>query len=118
MFENKHVSKIRLIPGEFKAPDIFNPQSILDILKNRRWWVTDAQTLTFTTCPCRRFKLVTISYRPISIWHLVWIWYTDRTQFYFTERELLFVYHASTREIFSDKNPGDGYHEISEHQLK
>jgi hypothetical protein len=86
MFRNRARSEIRLSCG------FFNHWYAWKMIKERRWWVRGAQTVTYSDCPtCNLKKVVTISNRPISLWHLCWVWFIkDRRQFY-SDPSLSFV---------------------------
>ncbi len=63
--------------------------------KQYRWWIRNAQTVTFSICPhCSknnnqpRVRVVTINHRSISVWHLYWVHWFDRQQFYLSNLTL------------------------------
>jgi len=90
------VSKIIFSPGDDFSPYIISDTlkqlwqarglaERLVVLRKFRWWFRNVETVTFRICPpCEGKpswrKVVTISSRPISLWHLYWVWFTDRNQ--------------------------------------
>ncbi len=97
MWANRRICKIHMAPGDFHPMivpetlrDIYRAQgwpTRWEIIRKFRWWYRNVETVVFADCssckgqPGSR-KVVTISTRPISIWHLFWVWWFDREQFH------------------------------------
>lgn len=132
MWQNYHESKIRLpseenfdpyiIPRFFQQiwRDLKKPfgkgfKDLYKTLKEFRWWIREAQLVTFSVCPCcpekgLTIKVVTLSNRSISLWHLYWVWYRDRGQFY-DNPMFNFVLEGHLRELRFRKMPSSKNHQ-------
>ncbi len=116
ILKSRHVSKIYLATATFhpafivdNASEIFHgllPTSLTKAGKSiiNKWWIRNSQTVTFSICGvCGRKKVVTISNRPISLWHLLWIWFVHREQF-MCDTNLDFVLEGHIRDLRNKKN--------------
>jgi hypothetical protein len=101
---------------------LVNPSKSLKKLKKTfvddvQWWVIGAEMVTFSTCEeCSEFdghkntKVVTISYRSISLFHLWWVRIFHREQFY-EDAELKQILLKRLKDMYHGKldectNPG------------
>lgn len=113
------MSKIRLAKGDMFHPCIpkkqvlelfhnLSPTAIKKFRKEFRWWIRGAQLITFSVCPCcgeegkRLIKVVTVSNRPISLWHLCWVWYLHHEQF-MDDIEANFVFARFAHDLWNDR---------------
>jgi hypothetical protein len=127
MGETYRESKIRLAKGDTFHPSIpkkqvaelfrhFGPTAWKKFRKEFRWWIRDALLITFSICPNhievdgksealvarRLIKVVTVSNRPISLWHLCWVWYFDRKQFV-DDAQFNSVFSRFTHDLWNDR---------------
>jgi len=62
-----------------------------------RWWIPRVMKIQFKRCshPDCKLKNITqvsgVVHGPISIWHGLWVWWTDRSQYYFQNDEEFLV---------------------------
>ena len=118
MKKNYHVSKI-IFPNNllFHPHTVWtqfvelihnlNKEGITKFRKEFHWWIRGVQLVTFSVCPSckggeKRIRVVTISNRPISLWHLCWVWYRDREQFTLTF-ETHYVYRVYIRLLYREE---------------
>lgn len=81
----------------------------ISVLKKFRWWIRSTETVVYSACPdCEihdkknSIDVVTISNRPLSLWHMYWVYYTDREQ-YHEEPELNSILTAYLKKRWQNK---------------
>ncbi|OGZ52817.1 MAG: hypothetical protein A3B25_01015 [Candidatus Ryanbacteria bacterium RIFCSPLOWO2_01_FULL_48_26] len=96
----KRRNEIRLAPDE--TVSWRSPQGRL------RWWIRRVCTETFVICICgKKAVSVKIAKGPISVWHALWVRYTDKKQFY-ADPNLTFASSQATRNMGTPKDLSKG----------